>query len=167
MIRAPVASGDVRRAMARYLRLARPYFVLLAIFTVGRWLQGTFQVPYERAHHVFSIVILTLMASAFYGVFCRRWRGFRLSQAVTLGLLFGVVSQLVVFLATVLSYALGVDTFFTNPRALNAAEAQSFSQAVVARLGGLVVNPLLAGLASAIGWALGALLPADEGKEES
>jgi hypothetical protein len=149
-------------AMAQYLRLARPYLVLLAIFAVGRWLMGTLAVPYEKGHHVFSLVILTAMASAFYGVFCRRWRRFGLSQAVILGLLFGLASQVVVFLATVLSYALGIDGYFNHPRALNAEAALPLGEALVVRLGGLVVNPLLAGLAGGIGWALGGLLPAHD-----
>jgi hypothetical protein len=146
-------------AVAQYLRLARPYLLLLAIFTVGRWLQGTFKVPYDQGHHVFSIVILTLMASAFYGAFCRRWLSFRLSQAVSLAFLFGLASQIVIVFATLLSYALGLDNYFTNPRALNAEGALAFGDAMLRRLGGLVVNPLLASLAGAIGWALGGLLP--------
>jgi hypothetical protein len=33
-----------------YARLARPYFVMLAIVTIGRWLMGTaFGVPMKRA----------------------------------------------------------------------------------------------------------------------
>jgi len=46
-----------------FARVGRPYFVLLAIFTAARWLQGTvFAGPYERGTWLFSIVILTIMA---------------------------------------------------------------------------------------------------------
>ena len=46
--------------LREYSRLARPFFVMLAIVAVGRWLQGTaFGVPYEKGTHVFSIVTLT------------------------------------------------------------------------------------------------------------
>ena len=61
--------------MNEYLRVARLYMVVLAIFTVGRLFMGARGVPYERGHHVFSLVTMSLMASAFYGAFCRRWRG--------------------------------------------------------------------------------------------
>ena len=63
----------------RYLRIARLYLVLLAIFAVARFAQGAMGVDYAKAHHVFSIFMLTVMASVFYAAFCRRWRGFRLA----------------------------------------------------------------------------------------
>src|SRR3989442_7181904 len=65
-------------SMAENLKLARLYLLLLALFTVGRWLSGTFHVPYEKGTHVFSVVTLTGYAAVFYCAFCRRWRGFRL-----------------------------------------------------------------------------------------
>ena len=53
-----------------YARLARPYFVMLAIVTIGRWLMGTaFGVPYEKGTSVLSIVTLTLFASIFSAAF--------------------------------------------------------------------------------------------------
>jgi len=149
--------------MAENLRLARLYLLLLAIFTVGRWLLGTFGVPYVKGHHVFSIVILTINAAIFYGAFCRRWRRFRLWQAAGLALTMGLVSQVVVFAATLLSYALGVHTYFNHPTAVLGPEAGvtvvPFGQAMLSRLGGLIVNPILTGIAGALGWAMGGLLP--------
>ena len=53
------ATDQERSRMAENLKLARLYLLLLAIFTVGRWLLGTFGVPYERSHYLFSIVIMT------------------------------------------------------------------------------------------------------------
>jgi uncharacterized membrane protein YagU involved in acid resistance len=130
--------------VAENLKLARLYLLLLAIFTVGRWLLGTFGVPYERSHYLFSIVILTLNAAFFYGAFCRRWRHFRLWQAAGLALTMGLISQLVIFAATLLSYALA---------------DVPLGQAVLSRVGGLIVNPILTGIAGALGWAAGGLLP--------
>jgi hypothetical protein len=149
--------------MAENLKLARLYLLLLAIFTVGRWLLGTFHAPYEKYNQVFSIVILTFNAAVFYGAFCRRWRRFRLWQAAGMGLTLGLASQLVIFAATVLSYALGLHTYFNHPTALlgpDAAVAEvPFGQAMLSRFGGLIVNPILAGIAGAIGWAVGGVLP--------
>lgn len=149
--------------MTENLKLARPYLVLLAVFTVGRWLFGTFHVPYEKGTHVFSIVTLTLYASAFYGAFSRRWRGFRLWRAAGLAMTLGVISQAVIFAATVLSYGLGLHTYFNYPTALLGPDAAgtevAIGQAVLSRFGGLVVNTILAGIAGSLGWALGGLLP--------
>jgi len=61
---------------------------------------------------------MSLMASAFYGAFCRRWRGYGVAKAMGLGLTIGVIGQVVILLATVVSYALHVNTYFVNPRAL-------------------------------------------------
>lgn len=145
--------------MAENLRIARLYLVLLAIFAVARFAQGAMGVEYAKAHHVFSIVMLTLMASAFYAAFCRRWRGFRLLQAMALGAMFGLIAQVVIFSATMISYALGIDTFFNHPTALNEVAAVPVARAVVIRARALVIFPVINAIAAAIGWALGGLLP--------
>jgi hypothetical protein len=145
--------------MQDILRVARPYFVLLGVVTVGRWLQGVFGVPYDRGHQVFSIVILTTFSTIYYGAFLRRWRGYRLMQAIGLGFCLGFTSQIVILLATALSYALDMQTYFNNPRALNVEQSLGFGQAMLMRFGGLVGNSIFAGIGGALGWSLGALLP--------
>ena len=145
--------------MADYLRIGRMYFVLLAIFAVARFAQGAMGVEYAKAHHVFSIFILTVLASVFYAAFCRRWRGFRLLQAMCLGAIFGFVAQVVIFLATMISYALGIETFFNHMTALNQTEAVPMGRAVGLRAPALVIFPIINAIAAAIGWALGGLLP--------
>jgi hypothetical protein len=149
--------------LREYTRLARPFFVMLAIVTVGRWIQGTaFGVPYEKGTHVFSIVTLTLFASLFSAVFTRAWLGWRLAGAAGFAAFMAVVAQVVILLSTVASYALNVPSYFSHPTALNQVEAVSLAQAMGIRAGGLVVNVLLNGIAGALGWALGGLLPLRE-----
>ena len=102
--------------LKEYARLARPFFVMLAIVTVGRWLQGTaFGVPYEKGTHVFSIVTLTLFASLFSAVFTRAWLGWRLAGAAGFAMFMAVVAQLVILLSTVASYALGIVELLQPP----------------------------------------------------
>ena len=143
-----------------YLRVGRLYFALLAIFTVARLAQGAMGVPYDTAHHVFSIVTLTFLSGAFFAAFCRRWRGYTAVQAMAMGLLFGVTAQVVIFTATALSYAVGAHTYFNAPRALNVETAIPLADALVVRARGLVLGPLFTAIAAGIGWALGGLLPA-------
>ncbi len=146
--------------LREYTRLARPFFVLLALVTIGRWLMGTaFGVPYEEATHKFSIVILTLFASLFSAAFTRAWLGWRLSGAAGFAMYMAAVAQVVILLSTAASYALGVTSYFNHPMALNQPEAVPFAQAMVIRVVGVVVNTLLNGIAGALGWALGGLLP--------
>ncbi len=145
--------------MAEYLRLARLYLLLLAIVTIGRWTLGLQHVPYEKATDKLSIVILTLFSSLFYGAFGRRWLNFRIGQALAMGALLGVISQVVILLSTIASYQLGIDSYFTNPIALNQPAPVPLGQALGIRVGGLVANTILNGIAGALGWAMGALLP--------
>jgi len=145
--------------MIRMLSLARLFFLLLGIFTVARWLMGTAGVPYDKGHHVFSLVTLTLASALFYGAFCRRWLDFRVMQTVGLAVILGLAAQIVILLATLSSYALGLQTYFNHPRALNASAALPVAQALLVRLGGAVTNTIAAGIVGALGWALGALLP--------
>ena len=148
--------------MAEDLRLARPYFVLLAIFAAARFAQGLLGMPYEKGHQVFSIVILTAISCLYYGAFARRWRGYRLMHVIGLAVLLGVTSQLVIFSLTVVSYAFSLQTYFNHPTALNALDASrpvAFTQALAIRVGGLVGNSVFSGIAGAIGWTLGGLLP--------
>jgi hypothetical protein len=145
--------------MVATLRVARLFFVLLVLVTTGRWLMGTFGVPYENGHHIFSIVILTVFSCLYYGAFTRRWLDYRLIQAVLLGVLMGLAGQILILVLTAVSYALGMQSYFNHPTALNAPEALSFGTAMGVRLGGLVGNSIGAGITAALGWALGGLLP--------
>jgi hypothetical protein len=145
--------------MSETLRVARLFFVLLALAATGRWLMGTFGVPYERGHHIFSIVILTVYSCLLFGAFTRRWLDYRLIQAGLLGVVMGLSGQVLIFILTILSYALGLNTYFNHPTALNASEALPLGSAIGVRLGGLVGNTIGAGITACLGWALGGLLP--------
>ncbi len=147
-----------------YARLARPYFVMLAIVTVGRWLMGTaFEVPYDKGTHLLSIVVLTLFASIFSAAFTRRWLGWRLPQAAGFAMFMALVSQAVILLSTFVSYAFDIPSYFREPMALNRqTEAIGFGAAMGFRAVGVVVNTMINGITGALGWALGGLLPARE-----
>jgi hypothetical protein len=143
-----------------FVRIGRPYLVLLVIFATARWLQGTaFAVPYERGTWLFSIVILTIMASLFSTAYTRRWLGWGLGRAALFAMFLAITAQIVILLSTVASYGLGLSTYFNHPTALNQHQPVALGQALEIRLGGLVVNTLINGIAGALGWALGGLLP--------
>jgi hypothetical protein len=141
------------------LKLARFYWCLLAICTVGRVGLGIAHVPYERGHHLFSLVTLTIFGAVFYGAFGRRWRGMSIHEVAMLGLLLGLGTQVVIFVATIVSYALGVHTYFNDPTPLGSTVAVPWATAMARRFGGLVANSILAAILATMGWALGPLLP--------
>ncbi len=145
--------------MADGLRIARLYWVLLAIFTLGRWAMSLRHVPYERGNPVFSIVILTFLAAVIFAAFARRWRGYGLLDAAILGAILGLSAQIVIFSSTALSYALGMDTYFNHPIALNETQPVAMGAALQKRAASLVGGPFFNAIAACIGWVLGALLP--------
>lgn len=145
--------------MSENLKLMRFYFWILALFTVGRWGLGFGGVEYAKAHQVFSLVTLALIASAHHAAFGRAFAGFSWKRAAGIGAMIGLATQVVIFVSTALSYLLGLETFFNNPTALNQTAAVPFGAAMLARLGGLVVNTILNTIAALIGYAMGGALP--------
>jgi hypothetical protein len=141
------------------LKLARPFLVLLAIFAVGRWVIGVRGVDYARGTNIFSLVTLTIFGSAFYCAFLRRWLGFGIMRCVGLGMTLAFCTQVVIFAATALSYALGIDTYFSHPTAMNLDGPVPVGEAMKIRFGGLVFNTLSGSIIGALGWILGAVLP--------
>lgn len=147
--------------MSDVVRVARFYWLLLAIFTVGRWAMSLRDVPYDKGHHVFSIVTLTFLSSAFFAAFCRVWRGYGLKQAALLGAVLGFSAQVVIFTSTVASYAFGLDSYFIHPRALQAEAPLTLAQALMVRGPALIFGSLIQAVVGLIGWLLGGLLPRD------
>lgn len=146
--------------LKEFARVGRPFFVLLAIFAIARWLQSTvFGVPYEKGTWLFSLVILTIMSSLFSTAFLRRWLGWGLGKAALFAMFLAFTAQVVILLSTGASYLLGLSTYFNHPTALNQIQPVGLGQALGIRLGGLVVNAILNGIGGALGWTLGGLLP--------
>ncbi len=146
--------------MSDSLNLMRFYFWILGVFTVGRWGLGLGGAKYADTHQVFSLVILALIASAHHAAFARAFAGYGLGQAVKLGAMIGLVTQLVVFGSTALSYMLGLETFFNTPFAITrTSEPIGFGSAMVQRAIGLVINTILNMIAASIGYAMGGALP--------
>jgi hypothetical protein len=147
--------------MAEFLKLGRAYFVLLAILVVGRFVLGNVSgVPYEKGTDKMSIVIVTLVATILYAAFARAFLGYKMWDAARLAMTLGFVSQAAILLATAFSYVAGLESYFNHPLALNQPARVGAAQALGIRLGGLVVNTLACGITGALGWGLGALLPA-------
>jgi hypothetical protein len=120
---------------------------------------GVRGVEYAKGHHVFSLVALTSLACIFYAAFARKWLGIGIMRALGIGLTLAFFAQAVILLATGLSYALGVDTYFIHPTALNTEGPIPAGEAMVRRLGGLVVNTMFGAILAALGWVLGGVLP--------
>jgi len=149
--------------IGRVLRFVRLPLLLLAIFAVARFLLGANGFPYApRGNAMFSIVGLTFTSSIYFGALSRRVGGFGWGGTALVGASIGLFAQILIFTATWLSYAAGIETsYFRHWDALNVPEGTivPMATALQTRLGGLVVGPITAIVAAFIGRALSALAP--------
>jgi hypothetical protein len=149
--------------IGRVLRFVRLPLLLVLIFAVARFWLGASGFPYApRGNAMFSIVGLTLVSSFYFGALSRRLGGFGWGGTVLVGVSIGLFAQILIFLATWLSYAGGIETsYFRHWDALNVPEGTvvAMGEAMQKRLAGLVIGPLIAIVPALIGRALSALAP--------
>ena len=149
--------------IARVLRFVRLPLLLLLIFAAARFALGARGVPYApRGNAMFSIVGLTFVSSFYFGALSRRVGGFGWGGTALVGYSIGLFAQVLIFVATWLSYAAGIETsYFRHWDALNVPEGTvvPMATALATRAGGLLVGPIIAIVPALIGRALGALVP--------
>ena len=147
-------------SISSYLRFIRLPWLLFLIAAAGRLVLGTMDVPYSKGTWFFSIVTLTFHLCIVYGALSKKLRGYRLPQALVLGILIALSAQVIILVLTVASYALNAETYFNHPLAIaGTTEYIPFGEALKARLLGLVENSLMGGNASLLGWLAGGLIP--------
>lgn len=151
--------------IARVLRLIALPLVLVLISTIARFTLGALAVPYtERTNAITSVFMLTLISSVYYGALSKRLAGFGWGGTLLTGYTLGLYVQILIFLATLLSYLIGIDgtSYFTNWDSLNVAEGTrvALGDAMKSRVGGLIIGPLLPTVCAVIGRLLAPLLPA-------
>lgn len=153
--------------IGRMLRFVRLPLLLLTIFAIGRFMLGVNGVPYApRGNAMFSIVGVTFISAFYFGAMSGRLGGFGWGGTALVGYSIGLYGQILIFLATWLSFALGVEgSYFRHWDALNVPEGTvvEMAAAMQARFGGIVVGPVIAVVPALIGRLAGALAPAGEG----
>ena len=149
--------------IARVLRFVRLPLLLILIFAIARFVLGARGVPYApRGNAMFSIVGLSFVSAVYFGALSRRIGGFGWGGTALVGYTIGLWAQILIFLATWLSYAMGIETsYFRHWDALNVPEGTvvPMAAAMTTRLGGLVVGPLFVIVPALIGRLLSALAP--------
>lgn len=149
--------------LGRVLRFVRLPLLLLVVFAVARFALGANGVPYTpRGNAMFSIVGLTFVSSVYFGALSRKVGGFGWGGTALVGYTIGLFGQVLIFVATWLSYAAGIETsYFRHWDALNVPEGTIVPMAVAlqTRAGGLVFGPVFAVVAALVGRVLSALAP--------
>jgi hypothetical protein len=149
--------------MTAVLRFVRLPLLLLLIWAIARFSLGLAGFPYApRGNAMFSIVGLTLVSCLYYGALSRGVGGFGWGGTLLVGVAIGLFGQILIFLATLVSYLGNMNTYFVHWDALNIPEGTTIpmAKAMMARTGGLIVGGCITpAIAAAIGRALGKLAP--------
>lgn len=166
--------------LASVLRFVRLPLLLVTIWAAVRFILGVAGVPYvPRGNAMFSVYSVMMLSSIYYGALSNKIGGFKWGGTILTGVTIGVYAQILILLATVISYAGGFNTsYFIHwdslnidpaklPEPMTMAEAlmnpekltMPMSQALMGRVFGIVVNGIFAGIYAAIGRALSGLAP--------
>ena len=141
--------------LPQVLRFVRLPMVVILIFAVMRFLLGpVFHVPYApRGNAMFSVVGLTFVSCAYFGALSRKVGGFGWLGTALIGLCLGLWSQILIFAATALSYALNVTSYYQHWDALNIPEGTTatMAQALTTRAGGLLAGPIMGLVLACVG----------------
>ena len=110
--------------IGRVLRFVRLPLLLLLIYAVARFALGAKGFPYApRGNAMFSIIGLSFVSAVYFGALSRRIGGFGWGGTALVGLSIGLWGQILIFTATWLSYAMGIETsYFRHWDALNVTE---------------------------------------------
>jgi hypothetical protein len=149
--------------MKEKLEFIRLPILLFVIFFIGRLIlgaaMGVSKASYDVSNRLFSMVILQVHVGLLWGAVGRRYRGYSIGGSITAVVLAVLISQILIFAGTAISYLGGWNTFFNYPEALNQQTAVGFGVAMVSRTITLIVNCVIGVIVGAIGWALGPLVP--------
>jgi hypothetical protein len=152
---------------SQVLRFVRLPLLLILIYATLRFLLGpVFHVPYApRGNAMFSVLGLAIISGLYFGALSGRVGGFGWGGTVLIGYVIGLFAQILIFTATLVSYAAHINTYYVHWDALNVPEGTvvPMASALTARAIGLVVGPLLPTIAALIGRALGKLAPTPRG----
>jgi hypothetical protein len=103
--------------LRRVLRFVRLPLVMLVLFAIGRFSLGLAKVPYApRGNAIFSIVVLAIVSSIYFGALSGKVGGFSWSGAILTGVVIGFFAQLLIFSATLATYLGGLDTYYSLGR---------------------------------------------------
>lgn len=147
--------------MSEKLAFVRLPIILIGVFFIGRIVMSLAGASYESGNRVFSMVILETHLALIWGAVARRYEGYGVAGALQIGLLIGLVTQVLVFGGTVFSDLAGIETYFNNPLAVTGTSAEpiTFGYSVLLRLGGLVGNTVFSAILAGVGWAMGSFIP--------
>lgn len=144
--------------LMRVIHFVRLPLVLLLIWAVLRFMMGpVFNQPYApRGNAAVSMAAVTLISGLIYGAMSYRVGRFSWLGTALVGAVIGLFAQLLIFLATLISLAADLNTYFVHWDALNLPEGQRavMGPAMMSRALGLLFGPLNGAVIALIGRAV-------------
>ncbi len=152
-------------SVVRFVRLP---MLLLVIWAVARFSLGIAGVPYApRGNAMFSVLGMTIISCLYYGALSKRVGGFDWKGTLLIGITIGLFGQILIFLATLISYLGDLKTYYIHWDSLNIPEGTTlpFGKAMMTRLQGLIFGTILTPVISVfVGRALSGLAPSPENR---
>jgi hypothetical protein len=150
--------------MKEKFEFVRLPILLFVVFFAAKLAMGAVHgvntASYRASNQYFSMVILQVHVGLLWGAVGRRYRGYGVGGSMLAVLMAVLVSQLLIFTGTAVSYLAGLNTFFNFGEALNQpGQVVPFAAAMVARTITLIANCVAGVVFGGIGWLLGGLLP--------
>jgi hypothetical protein len=142
---------------SRVLRFVRMPLVLLVVWAALRFIIGLRGVPYApRGNAMFSVLGLAIISCLYFGAMSRRVGGFNWVGTVLVGAVIGLWAQILIFMATLISFAADLNTYYVHWDALNIPEGTHVPMArgMTTRAVGLVVGTILGIIMALIGRAV-------------
>ncbi|MFN2597129.1 MAG: hypothetical protein ABR563_08085 [Pyrinomonadaceae bacterium] len=142
---------------SRVLRYVRLPLLLLVIWAVLRFIIGLRGVPYApRGNAMFSVLGLTIISCIYYGAMSRRVGGFNWIGTIFVGAVVGLWAQILIFTATLVSFAANLNTYYVHWDALNIPEGTHpvMAQAMTTRAVGLIAGTIIGIIMALIGRAV-------------
>ncbi len=141
--------------LSSVLRFVRLPFVLLAIWAIGRFTMGFFAEFSPRTNATFSVVVMTLITSLYFGALSKSVGGFDWKGTALVGAAIGVFAQLLIIFFTAVSLAANLETtsYFLLREAVGVEPDApiTWSTMVIARGFGIIINTILAALEACLG----------------
>lgn len=148
--------------IGRVFSLLRLPFLLIIIWVIARFLLGVAGVPYApRGNAMFSVVGLSIISSIYFGGLAKKLAGLGWGGTILVGISIGLFAEILILIATFISYQAHLNTYYNHWDALNIPEGTTvpMAKAMATHATGLIGGSVICTIAALIGRILSALIP--------
>lgn len=148
--------------IGKVFKLIRFPMILILILVIIRFIVSARGAEFNpRTNAATSVLMLSIWCNLIFGAISGKVNGIGWVGTILLGVILGFYMELLVLIATLVSYLAHVSTFFTNADNLNipAGTTVPLAQAMATRAGGLIGGPITGLVMALIGRLFSKLIP--------